>query len=42
MARWHHTSEILIVAMNFNLTMKEIVMHLGEDTDNAEEKRKPQ
>lgn len=40
-ARWHHTSQILIVAMNFNLSMKWIVVYLGEDTENVEDKSKP-
>lgn len=39
-ARWHHTSQILIVAMNFNLSMKWIVVYLGEDTENVEGKSK--
>lgn len=37
-ARWHHTSEILIVAMNFSLSMEWIAVHLGEDTENSEGK----
>lgn len=40
-ARWHHTSQILIVAMNFNLSMKWIVVYLGEDTENVEDESKP-
>lgn len=42
MARWNHTSEILIVAVYFNWSMKWTVKHFGEDTEKAEEDRKPQ
>lgn len=35
--RWHPTPEILIVAMNFNLTMKWVVMYL----EKVEMQRKP-
>lgn len=38
-ARWHNTSEILIVARNFNLSMIWMVMHLGEDIESAEERK---
>lgn len=37
-ASWHRTSEILIAAVTFNLSMKQIVVHLGAETENAEEK----
>lgn len=29
--RWHRTPEILIVAMNFSLTVKWVVMHLENE-----------
>lgn len=29
--RWHPTPEILIVALNFNLTMKWVVTHLKNE-----------
>lgn len=35
-ARWHHTSAILIVAMNFSLTVKWIVINLEEGNENAD------
>ena len=31
-----------MVAMNFNLSVKWIVVHFGEDTENAEGKNKPE